>query len=296
MKFNEKLKSLRISKNMTQEDLAKKLNISRQSISKWEQGINEPSIETLKQICLILDVSINDLIDDDRKIITSYEEKGIKKERRIFLINCALVIIMFLVSLILIKLMNDKIPMHYDIEGNITRYGSKWEFLIIPSISIIFLLIFGLIRFKQIKKQALNIKTLIIFQYLHFSIQIVILISVIWIGLANANDLINNIIPFLTGITFSFYIALNIFTLPIINKKQNELFGFRTYFTLSNPIAWKKVNQFQSISALSVSIISYIIVLISFSDWNIYLLAIVIISIIPTLIYHEILKKKLSNK
>src|SRR5690554_3113815 len=179
MKFNEKLKSLRINKKMTQEDLAKKLNISRQSISKWEQGINEPSIETLKQICLILDVSINDLIDDDRKIITSYEEKGIKKERRIFLINCALVIIMFLVSLIMIKTMNDKIPMHYDMKGNITRYGSKWEFLIIPSISIIFLLIFGLIRFKQIKKQALNIKTLIIFQYLHFSIQIVILISVI---------------------------------------------------------------------------------------------------------------------
>ena len=49
MKFNEKLKFLREKRGYTQEEIAHKLNISRQSISKYENGINEPDIETIKK-------------------------------------------------------------------------------------------------------------------------------------------------------------------------------------------------------------------------------------------------------
>ena len=47
MKFNERLKFFREKKGYTQDEIASKLNISRQSVSKWENGINEPDFETL---------------------------------------------------------------------------------------------------------------------------------------------------------------------------------------------------------------------------------------------------------
>ena len=44
MKFNENLKYLRKRDNLTQEELAEKLNVSRQSITKWESGNSLPDI------------------------------------------------------------------------------------------------------------------------------------------------------------------------------------------------------------------------------------------------------------
>ncbi len=42
MKFGENLRSLRKSKKLSQEDLAEKMNVSRQSVSKWETGLLFP--------------------------------------------------------------------------------------------------------------------------------------------------------------------------------------------------------------------------------------------------------------
>lgn len=62
MGFNENLKRLRQRKNLTQDQLAEKLYISRQSISKWEQGVAEPNLETINKLTEILDCTIGDLI------------------------------------------------------------------------------------------------------------------------------------------------------------------------------------------------------------------------------------------
>ena len=50
MEFNEKLQELRKQKNMTQDELAEHLYVSRTAISKWESGRGYPSIESLKAI------------------------------------------------------------------------------------------------------------------------------------------------------------------------------------------------------------------------------------------------------
>lgn len=50
MKFKDKLKELRIKNNETQQELAEKLNISFQSVSKWEKGLCMPSIELIKDL------------------------------------------------------------------------------------------------------------------------------------------------------------------------------------------------------------------------------------------------------
>lgn len=65
MKFNEKIALLRKQKGMTQEALAFKLGISRQSVSKWETGECEPDLSKLKEIASMFDVSIDYLLNDN---------------------------------------------------------------------------------------------------------------------------------------------------------------------------------------------------------------------------------------
>ena len=69
MYFNEKLQLLRKDNNMTQEELAEKLYVSRTAVSKWESGKGYPNIDSLKNISRLFSVSIDELISDDKRII-----------------------------------------------------------------------------------------------------------------------------------------------------------------------------------------------------------------------------------
>lgn len=62
MEFYEKLQELRRSKNLTQEELAEALYVSRTAISKWESGRGYPSIDSLKAISKFFSVSIDELL------------------------------------------------------------------------------------------------------------------------------------------------------------------------------------------------------------------------------------------
>lgn len=63
MTFGEKLSSLRKQANLTQSELATKLNISRQAITKWEKGNGLPDIDNIKNISTFFNVSIDELLD-----------------------------------------------------------------------------------------------------------------------------------------------------------------------------------------------------------------------------------------
>ena len=60
--FAEQLKKLRTEKKLSQDALAEKLFISRQSVSKWENGDATPDLENLIKLAEILDVSLDQLI------------------------------------------------------------------------------------------------------------------------------------------------------------------------------------------------------------------------------------------
>lgn len=64
MKFCDKLQKIRKENNVTQEQLADKLNVSRQAVSKWESGTAYPDTEKLIQISKIFNVSLDELIND----------------------------------------------------------------------------------------------------------------------------------------------------------------------------------------------------------------------------------------
>ena len=63
--LGDKIKVFRKSKGFTQEELAIRLNIVRQTISKWEKGISVPDAETLKRLADVLEVDVKQLLGAD---------------------------------------------------------------------------------------------------------------------------------------------------------------------------------------------------------------------------------------
>ena len=74
MEFNEKLKELRSSRGLTQEELAEVLFVSRTAVSKWESGRGYPSIDSLKEISTFFSVTIDELLSGEKLISIAKKE------------------------------------------------------------------------------------------------------------------------------------------------------------------------------------------------------------------------------
>lgn len=83
MTFGEKLSSLRKQANLTQSDLAEKLNVSRQAITKWENGTGLPDLDNIKKLSSIFNTSIDELLDykvEEIKLELDTSKETINKE------------------------------------------------------------------------------------------------------------------------------------------------------------------------------------------------------------------------
>ncbi len=72
-KIGKFISNCRKEKNITQSELAEKLNITNRTVSRWENGKNMPDYSILKDLCNILDIDINEFINGER---LSKEEKN----------------------------------------------------------------------------------------------------------------------------------------------------------------------------------------------------------------------------
>lgn len=68
MTFGQRLRQIRENKGITQKELAEKLNVTFQTISKWENSVTEPDISTIKEIARLLNCSIEQLFNDSEEI------------------------------------------------------------------------------------------------------------------------------------------------------------------------------------------------------------------------------------
>ena len=75
MKFGDNLKKLRKAKKYSQDQLAEKVGVSRQSVSKWETGDAYPEMNNILELCKIFHCKINDLINDSIIDIESLDEE-----------------------------------------------------------------------------------------------------------------------------------------------------------------------------------------------------------------------------
>ena len=69
METKDMIAQLRARQGMTQEELAQKVFVTRQAVSRWESGETTPNTETLKQLSKLFDVSINTLLGSPRQLI-----------------------------------------------------------------------------------------------------------------------------------------------------------------------------------------------------------------------------------
>ncbi len=82
MKIGEKITHLRVNANMNQEQLAKALNVTRQSISKWETNDASPQIDKVLELCKLFKVTADELINDEIVINKSpSKEKEVRKNK-----------------------------------------------------------------------------------------------------------------------------------------------------------------------------------------------------------------------
>lgn len=101
--LSEKIYTLRRNKGWSQEQLAEKLGVSRQSISKWEGGLSTPELEKLKALCSCFEITLDELTGgqgEGRELAETERkpEDGETGESRLGIILClagALLLIIF---------------------------------------------------------------------------------------------------------------------------------------------------------------------------------------------------------
>jgi transcriptional regulator with XRE-family HTH domain len=84
MNFGSNLQYLRmIHQNMTQEELASQLNVSRQTISKWELNQGNPELGKLQEICTLFNCTADDILFGNMRFVSeAHSEIAIEKLRR----------------------------------------------------------------------------------------------------------------------------------------------------------------------------------------------------------------------
>ena len=68
MNVGEKIKTIRKMAGMTQEELAEKMNVSRQTISKWEKEISSPDLDSAIILCQLFEISLDDFLKGGRSV------------------------------------------------------------------------------------------------------------------------------------------------------------------------------------------------------------------------------------
>ena len=127
MEFNNKLYELRKQKGFSQEELANRLNVSRQTISKWEVGESTPDMENLVAISELFEISLDELVlnkvpevadtsaqvvksefysDIKENVLTEENRKKAKKGLKIAAIVLGIIVLIDLISFVIYVLMN----------------------------------------------------------------------------------------------------------------------------------------------------------------------------------------------
>ena len=83
MELGEQLQKLREQKNMSREELAQEMNVSRQAVYKWENNKGYPDIENLIKLSELYEITLDELIKNDRTFQKKISIDEDKKRRMI---------------------------------------------------------------------------------------------------------------------------------------------------------------------------------------------------------------------
>ena len=149
MEFNEKLQQLRKQSNLTQEQLAEQLYVSRTAVSKWESGKGYPNIESLKCISKVFSVSIDELLSGN-ELITLAESENRSNISKIYSLMYGILDLMAVVFIFL--------PFYGQQEGDFIRFVTLLAYSdtseIIRTSYFVILILMGTLGFVELTIQV----------------------------------------------------------------------------------------------------------------------------------------------
>lgn len=91
MEIGLKLKQARINSGITQENIARQLGVSRQTVSNWERGVFYPDIVSIIRLSEIYDISLDNLLKGDANIMHQLEKSTdtVKSVKKLILLGAA---------------------------------------------------------------------------------------------------------------------------------------------------------------------------------------------------------------
>ena len=142
MNFAQNLQSIRTKNGLTQEQLAEELNVTRQSVSKWESGASFPEMDTLLKICERYRVNLDELLRGSVEEHHEEEAKSFVRHMKTFSLQMALAIPAIIMALAVISLLDTIAP-----EAFLGAF-----FLTIVTVSVITMIVSGMEHSRYVKK------------------------------------------------------------------------------------------------------------------------------------------------
>ncbi|MGL4991198.1 MAG: SdpI family protein [Sarcina sp.] len=204
-----------------------------------------------------------------------------------------LAILPFIVVLCTIKYLPDQIPAHYGFSGEVTRWGSKYESFIIPTLCMFFTFIMMLIMDSEMKNEddTKNKKAIMMTTYIVPVIFNVLTYIFLYSSFKKITNIENSIVAkLIIGVIGVVFIVLGYY-LPKIS--QNSVIGIRTKATLSDEEIWQETHRHGSKFMIIYGIV---IILISFITNFVLNILFVVFGLILFAIYISKYSSKLYNK
>jgi len=101
MRFNEKLITLRKEKGLSQEELGEKLNVARQTVSKWELAETTPEMDKLIKISELFEISLDSLIKDTEIESNASNSRNTQKLAGIIILILKIIGVLIIISIIM---------------------------------------------------------------------------------------------------------------------------------------------------------------------------------------------------
>lgn len=302
MNYYDKLKTLRTNSGMSQEQLAEMLCVTRQTVSKWEQGINEPDIATIKKLAEIFGVTADEIICA-KSIVAAPDKqsklqgacKSLLATNILFAIFC----VFAAVALWRFVLVLYKAPLNFKLNLRVVTAPdgiSVWArnnstLLFLPGFAVTFaatVVVYATAK-RYVKAQIVTLGILL-------ATETAVCIGMFALQFANASELnLDYVLPLILCLTADIVGVVGAACHPLL-LPPNEIIGFRTRFTLQNRTAWRKVNALLAYTLPACCAIYFAAITITCTTNLVLLLAgeaaMLFVPIVATVVYHEILRRK----
>lgn len=199
--------------------------------------------------------------------------------KKAYKLTVALILLGFILAGIFLTMAPDRIPAHYNIRGEVDRWGSKYEFLIMPFINLIFGIFMAWLAHRE-GKQGRDVNERVVAIMNHF---ILIIFNVMWLLFmwkavdvkkpgAGLDDLTGKLIMMLLMVSF----------IPMGNlmpkAQRGSAFGLRTKWSMANDHCWQQSQRIGGFIMVGTGMLGTILTAVLPAAWGGFvLLALIII-------------------